>query len=82
MFTVAVCVPRKPLSTALVIGLGFSSAAAPSRWIEMRSIAPCASCPTRLPSFSASPMYGRSLGASSADRLGMFSALMTPPETR
>ena len=33
-------------------------------------------------SFSASAMYGLSLGASSADSEGMLSALVTPPETR
>ena len=45
-------------------------------------IAPVASWPTSDPSFSASAMYGFSLGASSADSDGMLSALVTPPVTR
>jgi hypothetical protein len=82
MLTVSVWLRRKPASTALVIGLAFSSAAAPSVCTEIRVIAPVVSWPTRLPSFSASAMYGFSFGASSADRLGMLSALVTPPDTR
>jgi hypothetical protein len=44
----------KPASTAPVIGLMFSSAAAPSTSIAILSRSSAASWPTRLPSFSAS----------------------------
>ena len=82
MLTVADWTRRNPASTAATIGLMLSSAAAPSTWIEIRGIEPVVSWPTRLPSRSASAMYGFSLGASSAERLGMLSALVTPPLTR
>jgi len=64
------------------IGFWLSDAAAPSTSIAIPERAPCASWPIRLPSFSASAMYGLSFGASSADRLGTLSALVMPPETR
>src|SRR5438874_560776 len=57
-----------PASTAPVMGFILSSAAAPSVSIDRPRIAPCASCPTRLPSFSANAIYGFRRGASSAAR--------------
>jgi len=43
MFTVSDWTRRNPARTAATIGLMFSSAAAPSAWIEMRGIAPVVS---------------------------------------
>ncbi len=54
MFTVSVWTRISPASTALVIGFWLRFAAAPSTSIAIPVSAPCASWPTKLPSFSAS----------------------------
>ena len=56
MFTVSDQVRITPASTAPVIGLMLSSAAAPSTSTSIERISVPAICPTSRPSFSARPM--------------------------
>ncbi len=82
MFTVPSIGCSTPASAAEVSALVFISPTSPAYSMTIPVIASSVSWPAKEPSFSATPMNGFSLGASSAEIDGMLSALETAPEIR